>query len=102
MLRDAPEAHDACCKIPITLINRVEVPKIPTNCLGKDENILTGWGFLAAWIGVPTAAVYELLGSSVYHFVYHDSRHATLSSVSTVLEQKEKPLKSRGLADDSW
>jgi hypothetical protein len=36
------------------------------------------------------------------HFVYHDSRRALLISVSTVLEQKEKPLKSRGLADDSW
>jgi hypothetical protein len=43
----------------------------------------------------------ELLGP-VHHFVYHDSRQAPLNSVSTVLEQKEKPLKSCGLADDRW
>ena len=40
--------------------------------------------------------------AAVDHFVHHDSRRALLISVSTVLEQKEKPLKSRGLADDSW
>jgi len=40
--------------------------------------------------------------AAVDHFVYHDSRRALLISVRTVLEQKEKPLKSRGLADDSW
>ena len=40
--------------------------------------------------------------AAVDHFVYHDSRRALLISVIAVLEQKEKPLKSRGLADDSW
>jgi hypothetical protein len=34
--------------------------------------------------------------------VYHDSRQAPLSGVSTRLGKKEKPLKSSGLADDGW
>jgi hypothetical protein len=57
----------------------------------QETVIMQGWPWRASPGGQP-----------VYHSVYHDSRQSPLSSVSTVLEQKEKPLKLRGLADDSW
>jgi hypothetical protein len=42
-------------KIAITLIYRVEFPKIPKNYPRKGKNILTGWGFLGAWISFDCA-----------------------------------------------
>jgi len=73
--------------------------KFRKNSPRKGTNISTGGVRLPRWCpdsgGMSNRA-------AVDHFVYHDSRRALLISVRTVLEQKEKPLKSRGLADDSW